>query len=416
MRPGLERIRALLERLGHPERRYPVIHVAGTNGKGSVAAMVTEALMAQGLTVGLNISPDLGQINERVMINRRPLNETLWDAYGEEVEAAGRDLEDVPTFFEAVTALAFLAFARESVDVAVVEVGLGGRLDATNIVQPPLLSIITPVAMDHMDRLGSTPAAIAREKAGILKPGTELVLAQQPFPEAREVVLGQAESLHVPVFEVKTRAKMSATGPVLRTSSGLTVSIPLQGAYQAANLDTAWTAIERLSTRGWVPRLDRAVERLRNLSWPGRFQMVSEEPLVVVDGAHNPHGIQGLTETLQLPPWRDKKWHLLFAWLSDKPGAAMLKELLPFVEDVVLTQVPSDRGVDPSAVIDMIPARYHACAIPDLGEAFRQALGRAVGEGDAILVAGSLSLLMHLNQQGLLRILPKFVSINDGEK
>lgn len=403
MRPGLERIGALLERLGHPERRYPVIHVAGTNGKGSVAAMVTEALMAQGFTVGLNISPDLGQINERVMINRRPLNETLWDAYGAEVEAAGQDLDDVPTFFEAVTALAFLAFARESVDVAVVEVGLGGRLDATNVVPPPLLSIITPVAMDHMDRLGSTPAVIAREKAGILKPGTELVLAQQPFPEAREVILDQAQSLHVPVFEAKTQAKMSAVGPMLMTSSGLSVSIPLRGAYQAANLDTAWTAIERLSTRGWVPRLDQAADGLRRLSWPGRFQIVSEEPLVVVDGAHNPHGIRGLTETLQLAPWRDKQWHLLFAWLSDKPGPAMLTELLPFVEDVVLTQVPSDRGVDPSVLVRTIPSPYQAQAVANLGEALQLTLSRSRGDRDAVLVTGSMSLLMHLNQEGLLQ-------------
>nr|WP_207711438.1 folylpolyglutamate synthase/dihydrofolate synthase family protein [Sulfobacillus harzensis] len=402
MRLGLERIQALMERLGHPERAYPVIHVAGTNGKGSVAAMVTEALMASGLRVGLNISPDLGKINERVMINREPLSEDLWDAYGEEVEEAGRDMSDVPTFFEAVTALAFLAFQRQAVDVAVIEVGLGGRLDATNVVPSPLLAIITPVALDHMDRLGSTPAAIASEKAGILKPGTELVLAQQPFPEAREVIMKRAKALSIPVFEAAPRARMTAAGPVLTTDGGLRVSVPLQGVYQRANLDTAWMAIERLAARGWISHLNRAAAGLARVTWPGRFQVVSENPLIVVDGAHNLHGIDGLRATLEQDPWRKTRWHLLFGWLSDKPGQEMLQRLLPKVTDVVLTRVPGDRGIDPGVVLSEIPHQYRPVVAEPLQTAWHRVLARIDGPKDGVLVAGSLSLLMHLNQAGLL--------------
>lgn len=416
MRPGLDRIRSLMNRLGHPESQYPVVHVAGTNGKGSTAAMVTQALMAQGYRVGLNTSPDLGHINERVMINRQPLAESLWDEYGEEIEAVGREMVDVPTFFEAVTALAFLAFARQNVDIAVVEVGLGGRLDATNIIPAPLLSLITPVALDHMDRLGSTPALIAAEKAGILKAGTELVLAQQPFGDARQVILERARTLSVPVFEAMPRAVMTPGGPVLDTNQGWAVSVPLQGAYQATNLDTAWTAVERLAVRGWIPDLPGAAQAMGDLTWPGRFEVLSESPLIVVDGAHNLHGIEGLVDTLEREPWQQKRWHLLFAWLSDKPGQHMLNKLLPRVQDVVLTRVPGERGVNPQELAQSLDAAYKPVLRESLREAFGLALSRVQAEDDGLLVAGSLSLLMYLNQLGLLRQSGRLLSMSDGEK
>lgn len=406
IRPGLERISALMERLGHPERQVPLIHVAGTNGKGSVSAMVTQALMSQGWRVGLTVSPDLGQINERVMIDRVPLDETLWDQWGAEVEEAGRDMEDVPTFFEAVTALAFLAFARSQVDIAVIEVGLGGRLDATNIIPAPILSIITPIALDHTDRLGPTVTAIAGEKAGILKAGSELVLARQTFPEAREVILTKAAALGVPVYEPAGRASMTPAGPELSTVDG-PVFVPLRGAYQTGNLETAWTAIKRLESGGWIPRVDEAIRSLRRVEWPGRFQVVSDDPLIVVDGAHNPHGIDGVAETLALAPWNQRRWHLLFGVLADKPGASMLQRLLPLVEDVVLTRIPGERGSDPVRLQSDVPDVKKPVVADSLTDAVRLARARVNGPDEALLVVGSLSLLMHLNQQGLFQYAPR---------
>ncbi len=406
IRPGLERIEALMERLGHPERAYPVIHIAGTNGKGSVAAMVTDALVAQGLRVGLNTSPDLGQINERVSINRVPLEESLWDRFGQEVEEAGRNLSDVPSFFEAITALALLAFARLRVDVAVVEVGLGGRLDATNIVPPPLLTIITPIAMDHTDRLGHTIEAIAGEKAGVLKFGSELVLARQSFPAARTRIVAEAAKWSVPVFEPEVEAWMTETGPALRIREGREVRVPLQGAYQTGNLETAWTAIERLALKGYVPRLDLAIEALKTVHWPGRFQVVSESPLIVVDGAHNLHGIDGVVATLAREPWNRKRWHLVFGALSDKPAEDMLDLIAPLVGDVVLTRVPGERGRDLSSLAPRLASDHWVKAVDDPVNAVEEALRRMQRPDEALLVAGSLSLLMYLNQRGLFQYMP----------
>lgn len=406
MRPGLERIEALMERLGHPERAYPVIHIAGTNGKGSVAAMVTDALVSQGLRVGLNTSPDLGHINERVSINRVPLEESLWDRFGQEVEDAGRDLVDVPTFFEAVTALALLAFERVKVDVAVVEVGLGGRLDATNVVPPPLMTIITPIAMDHTDRLGHTIDAIAGEKAGVLKPGTELVLARQTFPEARTRIVAEAAKWSVPVFEPEVEARMTESGPALRTRDGRVVHVPLQGAYQTSNLETAWTAIERLAQRGYVPRLDLAVEALRTVHWPGRFQVVSENPLIVIDGAHNLHGIDGVAATLARAPWNRKRWHLVFGALSDKPAEDMLDRIAPMAADILLTRVPGERGRDLSDLVPRVAASHRVKVVDDPADAVLEAQKLLRAPEDALLVAGSLSLLMYLNQRGVFQYLP----------
>lgn len=193
---------------------------------------------------------------------------------------------------------------------------------------------------------------------------------------------------------------------MLITASGRSVWVPLKGAYQTGNLATAWTAIERLSQGGWIRRPDDAIEALSTVTWPGRFQVVSEGPLIVVDGAHNLHGIAGLRETLNMAPWRHIRWHLLFGVLADKPGAEMLEALLPSVEDVVLTEVPGDRGLDPTPLLSKLPADKMPRVERNLDGALREARARVRGPGEAILIAGSLSLLSHFNQQGLLQYAP----------
>lgn len=404
IRPGLERIDALLERLGRPERGLPVVHVAGTNGKGSTAAMIATGLEAQGFRVGLFTSPDLGEINERVMINRQPIAEEVWDRLGQTVEDAGWGLPDTPTFFEAVTALGFLAFQEAQVDVAVVEVGLGGRLDSTNIVPPPRLAVITPVAYDHMDRLGSTIEAIAWEKAGILKAPSPLVLARQPYPSAEAVILSRARQLGI--RWVRPEGETGHDGEVARYRSpaGTVVEVPLAGRYQADNLATAWTALEVLHAGGYCPDLEAARLALQRFQWPGRFQVVERQPLVVFDGAHNPHGIAAVVETLQQPPWRRYRWQLVFAALSDKPGLAMWESLASRVAGGVITEVPSARRTPVSEWAGRLPATFSV--EPDPLKALAVALARVEREeGDAILVTGSLALLAHLNRADALRAL-----------
>lgn len=413
VKPGLERIQALLARLGHPERRLPIVHVAGTNGKGSVAAMVAHVLRSQGWRVGLYVSPDMGRVNERIWINGEPLAADEWDHWAHEIEDKGQGLVDVPTWFETITALAFLSFAEHPVDVAVVEVGLGGRLDATNVVPAPLLSIITPVALDHTRFLGSTIEAIAREKAGIIKSGSELVLARQPFPEARSVIWDAAHEQRVPVWEPDTSAILTPRGPELTTRDGLIVSTGLLGAYQTGNLDTAWCAVERLATRGWITDVRHAASALKTVRWSGRFQVISQEPLIVVDGAHNPHGMYGVADTLARTPWHHRNWHVVFGVLGDKAAPEMLSALMPRVQSVVLTRVPGERGADPNSLAVLVPDERLAGIVDDPADAVRLASGRLQSTHDAMLVTGSLALLAYLRQNGFFETPSAFLSIVD---
>lgn len=415
VRPGLERISALLARLGNPHTCYPVVHIAGTNGKGSVAAMLATALASQGLVVGLYVSPDMGLVNERVLINGVPLNEPEWDVCAVTIEQVGRDLPQMPTWFETITALAFLAFWRRRVDIAIVEVGLGGRLDATNVVPPPIVSVITPIAFDHTHYLGSTIEAIAGEKAGILKAGTELILARQPFVEAEMVIRAVAMRLNVPIYAADPRAVMTDQGATLTTEDGQIIAVPLYGAYQTGNLDTVWAALRRLQDRGFVPDIIRAGQALSQVKWPGRFQILSRQPLVVVDGAHNPHGMAGLAQTLTEDRWRRYRWRVVFGVLADKSAEEMLAWLSDPIGEVILTRVPSERGRDPAQLVHAVPKGVLVEVVDDPLQAVRRAKSRLI-PGDALLVTGSLALLAHLRKAGFIPYEWSKMSIGDDKK
>ncbi len=394
IRPGLERIEALLAALGHPERAYPIVHVAGTNGKGSTAALIADGLMSQGYRVGLTVSPDLGNINERVMLNHQPMAEDMWDELGRRIEQMGRTLPEVPTFFEAMVAMAFLAFEAWQVDIAVVEVGLGGRLDATNVIPAPCLSVITPVAFDHMDRLGYTIESIAWEKAGIIKPGSVVVMAQQPFAAAREVIVSRATALQVPLEEPEWVPLVDGQGVWGQSPCG-PLRVPMLGAYQAQNVATAFKAMQVLERMRWVHDWEALLQGWRRTTWPGRFEVVGTDPLWVIDGAHNLHGVQGVIATLQMEPWKSYQWSLVFGALSDKPAEEMLKLLLPYVQSVVLTHIPSERGGDPAALLAAAPG---AAVVDDPWDAVRIAR-EAAPSGQGVLTTGSLALLSYLMQR-----------------
>ena len=313
MKPGLERMRAMMEFMGHPESGLVAVHVAGTNGKGSVTAIVASVLQEAGFGhVGRYTSPHLVYFNERICIDDEPVtDEALEESLGA-VEAAAARVEaetdaGSPTFFECATAIAFETFRRQGVRIAAIETGLGGRLDATNVILP-LVSAITSIGLEHCEYLGDTIGKIAAEKAGIVKPGRPVVLGASLAPEARTVIVQTAARVGAQIVEpgvVVTPGRSTKAGHAtvsfednIRSVSG--IPFPLGGGYQYENLATAVAALEAFSTASGLPIADEAFARgIAKVSWPCRFQTVRESPPVIVDGAHNPHAATALGASLK---------------------------------------------------------------------------------------------------------------------
>ncbi len=393
IRWGLERTERLLASVGDPHRAFRTIHVGGTNGKGSVSATIAAVLRrCDGGPIGLYTSPHLCTFRERIQIEGEPVSEAallsaatrLWPA----VEA------ERPSFFEATTALAFLVLAEAGVSAAVVEVGLGGRLDATNVIAPAVVAL-TNVAMDHAQYLGETPLAVAGEKAGIIKPGVPVVTAEPPGPvralfQARAAQLGapfeavERESLReVVVTEQGTRFQVetSAWGP-------LSLATPLAGEHQAMNAALAVRALERLP-EPLRPRRDAVLAGVPDVYWPGRLQVeIIEGRHWVFDVAHNTAGVQALVSTLDAlaPP---RPLVLVVGILGDKEWGSMLPPLFAAADHVVLTDPPSapaERRWDAAAALAAVAAPA-AEVVPDFASALARARGRA-GTG-SVLVTGS---------------------------
>lgn len=335
---GLERIRQVLAALGHPERAVPCVHVAGTNGKGSVCAMVERGLREAGFRTGLFTSPHLVSPTERIQVNGEAIGEKDFLAALAAVEAVS-DPEDHPTYFETITAMGFWHFAQAGVERLVLEVGLGGRLDATNVVDP-LLSVITPVDFDHQQYLGNTILEIAREKAGIIKPGRPVILAPQ-HPEAMPAFWGDIE--HVSDWSVSDLVlrpdgcRYTAT----RGTETINIECPLPGAHQVTNSLTAAVALLRLGVR---PEAGIAKTK-----WPGRLEIVSREPLIYLDGAHNPAGAARLREFIETHFAGRRIW-LVFGVMRDKDVAAITSQLFPLAEKVILTRAQQERSLEPERI------------------------------------------------------------------
>ncbi len=405
----LENITILAERLGRPDRAYPSAHIAGTNGKGSTAAFLESVLRHAGFRTGLNTSPHLEKINERIRINGEEISdqalaETFTHIHEriEELLAAGK-LRAHPTYFEFVTAMAFEYFARERVEFAVFEVGLGGRLDATNILSP-LVTIITRVDFDHENFLGHSLGEIASEKAGILKPTVPLVLAKQR-PEAREVILARAKTLDCPVIEPAQIFRVdqesiqegSVHAHVIETDSGkifeLAPSLP--GRFQLENALNAVAAARLLQDRGFQIPGDTITQGIANTVWPGRLEKLQSTPDVYIDGAHNPSAARELAHFLEQNFSGRKVW-LIYAALRDKAVDEVAGLLFPFAAEVIFTAPRTSRAVSAAQLAEI--AGHHAArffVIPDAERAFEQALAHAAPE-DAIFITGSLYLVGQL--------------------
>jgi dihydrofolate synthase/folylpolyglutamate synthase len=400
---GLARMEAALEALGHPERQYPAVHVAGTNGKGSTCALLAQVLQESGLKVGLYTSPHLLRPNERIRVNGLEIgDEALGERILEVLERCEPLAADL-TYFEMGTLVGFLHFAREQVDLAVVETGLGGRLDATRACVP-WVTAVTSLSLDHTEYLGPTLEHIAREKAGIFKPEVPAVTCRQP-PGALAELRSAARAVGAPLFvegedfglEPSADGLSFSAGPrqalEVNTLSGLSLGLP--GPHQRQNAAVAVASLRLLQQRG-LPVTDVAIARgLARARWPGRLEVLSEDPLVIVDGAHNPGGAQALAQALDaLYPGR--KLRLVFGVLREKDVAQILEPLLSRCSHLYLCPPQSPRALAPEMVREQVaalaPRLLASTTIFPSVEAALLAARQGAGD-DVVLAAGSLVLV-----------------------
>lgn len=382
---GLERIRTLLDALGHPERACRFVHVAGTNGKGSTSAMIEAALRAAGERTGLYTSPHLAEPTERVRIGGREVTaERFAEAFERVHEAAERLLEDGaidlhPTYFETVTAMAFLLFRDEACGRVVLEVGLGGRLDATNVVTPEL-AVITPVDFDHEQFLGNTIEAIAAEKAGILKPGVPVVMARQR-PEAARIIEERARELGCRLARAAdasvTDVEVDARGSRFRLN-GREARCALAGEHQVDNAVAAALALEQLGA---------PLDGMAEARWPGRLEHVGERPEIILDGAHNPAGARALAAYIRRFYANRRVW-LVYGSMRDKAVEEITGTLFPLASRIIVTAPHFARALRPDAVEEVWRGGNVETAA-DLAAAIEIVRREALAE-DAVFITGSL--------------------------
>ncbi len=417
----LAHMRVLLAALGHPENSFPSVLVAGTNGKGSTAATLASILQASGLRTGLYTSPHLVRINERIRLDGKPIGDDdfallhdVVDRTAERVVGEG-DLPWHPSFFEMLTAICFEYFARSRPDMVVLEVGMGGRLDATNVVEPRL-SIITDIALDHQKYLGETVGEIAREKAGIIRPGGTVVTLPQ-LPEANDVIgntildVGARAVNAVPYvppvspgssqYLVPSTQETASSGARQRYSLAvlgkeIVVDSPLVGRHQLRNLALAIAAAEELHNQGTAQITPETIaEGIRETRWPGRFQVVpavGDNPEYVLDVAHNPAGAWALRSTLSAAYQNNREIIMVFGVMRDKAVQEITEILFPIAEHVIVTRANNPRSASPDE-IRQAAVRVAAGVDIDEAEDVASALERArkvAGAGGLVVVTGSI--------------------------
>ena len=357
-KPGLDRTRALLAALGDPHKGLRFVHVAGTNGKGSTAAMLDSCLRCAGYRVGLFTSPYINRFNERIQVDGVPIPDGDLVRLVEQVRPAASAMADVPTEFELITALGMLYFARERCDIVVLEVGLGGALDSTNVIDPPACAVITALGMDHVKELGPTLADIAAAKAGIIKPGSPVV-SYGGAPEADRVIADAAAACGAPLT-VADFARLTLRGAGLEGQTfdydGLTgLTLPLLARYQPRNAVVAIEALRALRARGWqIP--DSAIRQgLAQVRWPGRFELLRRDPPFLLDGSHNAHGMRATADSLRAL-FPGEKFVFLVSIMADKDADEMLRLLLPLAKGFVTVTAPSPRAIPASELAARIEA------------------------------------------------------------
>ena len=397
-RPGLARIGELCRRLGDPQRELRFIHIAGTNGKGSVSAMLDAILRAAGYRVGLFTSPYIERFNDRIRFGGVDIPDDELARATEQVKACAEAMEDGPTAFELITAIALAFYRRVGCDYVVWEVGMGGRLDATNVVENVALSVITGIALDHCAVLGDTTAQIAAEKAGILKPGVP-VLFGEGDADADAVIRRVAAERGCPCtrtdFDAISDIRSDLFGTEFRVG-GREVRIPLVGLYQTRNTATVLAAVELLRQRGLEIPEEAVDAGLANVRWKARFEVLRRDPLTVYDGAHNPHGIGGALENIRAllqPLSPDGRIVILMGVMADKDHGAMAAALAPYAAAAVTVRADSDRALAPENLAEELRrCGVRASAAESVAAGVRAAAELARREGRPLLCLGSLYL------------------------
>jgi dihydrofolate synthase/folylpolyglutamate synthase len=394
----LERMVALAESLGDPQQAYPTIHVAGTKGKGSVAVLCASALQEAGYCVGLYTSPHLDDYAERIQINRDFISHADMVEMVEMIKPFVSKIPELTTF-EITTALAFLYFKQQRVDVAVIEVGLGGRLDATNVVNP-VVSVITSISYDHTHLLGNTLAEIAREKAGIIKPGVPVVSSYQ-VDEAQVEIMKIAHERHARLIQVGRdvhyeQISHSLDGQTFRIwlqdfdyGASAELSIPFLGAHQVENAATAYAALDIFRNSGLRVPIEAIKRGFSNAFWPGRFEIVHQNPAIILDCAHNRDSALKLRLTVE-EYFPGKKIRLIFGASEDKDIFGMFAELMPAVKELLVVKSFHPRAIEPEKLVDM--AQSYGCkaiVVDHIPDAVEKALDTA-GEAEVILITGSI--------------------------
>ncbi len=387
-RPGLERIAELSEMLGHPERSFRAIHVAGTNGKGSFSAMLESVLRAAGFRTGLFTSPYLEFFEERICVGGVPISRGELAEIVTDIEPLCRRMSDPPTEFEILTAIGFEYFRRKKVEIAAVECGMGGRLDSTNILPPPLLSVITGVSLDHTAFLGSTVAAIAGEKAGIIKSGSPVLFGGKD-KEAEEVIRSKAAELCSPFFRKDpgglTEVCYSLSGSDFTYRGLSALHLALLGVYQPENAASVIEAVSILNRQG-VAIPEEALRRgLASARWKGRFELMNRDPLVFFDGGHNEEGVSAAVRTVRLC-LGGKRLILISGVMKDKDHAKIASELAAIAETVLTVTADNSRALDAAAYAE----EFQALGVPASPCA---SFEEAVRRGYALAKQGDLPLL-----------------------
>jgi dihydrofolate synthase/folylpolyglutamate synthase len=409
----LENIRILAERLDHPERAYPSAHIAGTNGKGSTAAFLESILRHAEFRTGLNTSPHLTKINERIRVNGQDINDEQFAAVVTHIHEliegllADGQLRAHPTYFECVTAMAFAFFAAERVEFGIFEVGLGGRLDATNVLAP-VVSILTRIDFDHENFLGHSLEEIAAEKAGIIKPDVPVVIAAEQRAEAHGVVVNRAKRLGCPIVDVAaayhahdiTLDAGCVRASVTEISTGWCVKIAprLPGRFQLNNALNAIAATRLLTASGLRISDDAITCGIADAAWPGRIEKLQSNPDIYLDGAHNPSAARELA-TFLAENFAGRNIRLLFGAMRDKAVDEIAGTLFPLATEVIFTEPRNPRAISAPQLAE-ISAHYAVGSkiIPEAEKALEYAIAQSAS-GDAIFITGSLYLVGQLREQ-----------------
>ena len=394
-RLGLERTSELLERIGNPHQKLKFVHVAGTNGKGSTCAMIGKTLSLAGYQTGLYISPFINRFNERMQLNGDPISDEMLAEVTAFVRPHAEAMADHPTEFELITVIAFEYFLRSRADIVVLEVGMGGELDSTNVIDTPELAVITNIGLDHTRELGPTIADIAKAKAGIIKPDGD-VLIYGLNPESDEVFastcLSRNARLHITDHGRVTNVHPSLSALSFDCVPYGAMECGLVGTYQAKNAAVAITALELLKQKGWKITTQHIKDGLRSVRWPARFELLRQSPIFIADGGHNPQGIGAVVDSL-MEHFPNRKIAFLIGIMADKDIPQMIDQLAPLAKEFITVTPDNPRALNADVLAAMLLERgLVATPCGSVESGVRLAIEHAGADG-IVCAIGSLYLL-----------------------